>query len=98
MKKDSAENRTYRKSKWRWLCLPVGIVSLLVILAGGITNLLTRIANLSIHSLGVIGGADGPTAIFISATPGTDGRSLVVSGILMLMSILGFYKLSHLKK
>ena len=89
---------TYAKSKWRWLCFPVGLVSLTVILERGITGLLTHAANLTVDSLGVIGGADGPTAIFVTSTPGTDAVSLVIAGILLILSILAFYKLSHLKK
>ena len=88
---------TFRKSPWRWLCLPVGLMSLAVILERGITGLLTHAANLTVDSLGVIGGADGPTAIFVTSTPGTDARSLVIAGILLILSIVGFYLLSHLK-
>ena len=95
---EEMSDMTYAKSKWRWLCLPVGLVSLAVILERGITGLVTHFANLSINSLGAIGGADGPTAIFVTSTPGTDAGSLVIAGILLVMSVLGFYKLSHLKK
>ena len=87
----------FRKSPWRWLCLPAGLMSLAVILERGITGLLTHTANLTVDSLGVIGGADGPTAIFVTSTPGTDARSLVIAGILLILSIVGFYLLSHLK-
>ena len=85
------------KSKWRWLCLPVGLISLAVILERGITGLLTHTANLTVDFLGVIGGADGPTAIFVTSTPGTDAGSLVIAGILLVLSIFGFYMLSHMK-
>ena len=94
---EEMKDMTYQKNKWRWLCLPVGLVSLAVILERGITGLLTHFANLTVDSLGVIGGADGPTAIFVTASPGTDARSLVIAGILLIMSILAFYKLSHQK-
>ena len=94
---EEMSDMTYAKSKWRWLCLPVGLLSLAVILERGISGLITHFANFSINSLGVIGGADGPTAIFVTSTPGTDAGSLVIAGILLVMSVLGFYKLSHLK-
>ena len=98
MKKNKTKSAAFRKSKWRWLCFFIGALSLLVILAGGITGLLSWFANMSVPSVGVIGGADGPTAVYISASPGTDQRSLLAAGILLLMGILGFYKLSHLNK
>ena len=98
MKKNRTENGACRKSKWRWLCFFIGVLCLIIFLAGGITGLLTWFANLSAPSVGVIGGADGPTAVYVSASPGTDQRSLLAAGILLIMAILGFYKLSHLKK
>lgn len=98
MKKNDNQNCTFRKSKWRWLCVVVGIISLLVIFAGGITGIMSGFANFSTPSVGVIGGADGPTAIYVSATPGTDAGSIVIACILLIASIFGFYKLSNLKK
>lgn len=98
MKKNRKVENPTRKSKWRWLCLFIGVLCLVIILAGRITELLSWFANLSVPSVGVIGGADGPTAIYVSASPGADKRSLFMAGVLLLMSILGFYKLSHLKK
>lgn len=55
------------KSPWRWLFLAAGLVLALPL----VPQLLLRIQQMTMvqGSVGVIGGADGPTAIFVTAGP-----------------------------
>ena len=47
-------------------------------------------------AIGIIGGADGPTAIFVTSKVSAEG--VVVWTLLGVMGILGWWHLSHLKK
>mgnify|MGYP003294582986 CR=1 FL=1 len=91
----------YRKSKWRWLALAVAAVSGGVFLWRNLVNwLMTALFTLSLGenaSLGVIGGADGPTAIFVTTTPRTDyGWILTVA--VMIAGLAAWWCLGHMKK
>jgi len=64
----------YRKSPWRFLCLALAIYGLWQILPGIWINLVylwlqvySTLTPAESHSIGVIGGADGPTAIFLTS-------------------------------
>ena len=90
---------TYRKSPWRWGCLVVMIVSFLSLCFQGMLGLLSSLFNFhTSHSIGVIGGADGPTAVFITAPDGYYTLQTVIAAIVLIMSILGFWSLSHIKR
>ena len=91
----------YRKSKWRWLTLAVAV------LAGGrlvwsvlVSWLLTALLTVSMGesaSLGVIGGAAGPTAIFLTTAlrPTWHGILPVAA---MIVGFAVWWHLGHLKK
>jgi len=88
----------YVPSRWRWAALAVTVIGVVMIVFNGISGLLTWMLNLSIRetaSLGVIGGADGPTAIFV--TSNFSWSSIFVWAIVILMGIIGFRKLSRCK-
>ena len=90
---------TYRKSPWRWGCLILMIVSFLSFCFQGTLGLLSSLFNFhTSHSIGVIGGADGPTAIFVTAPEGYYTSQTVIAAIILVMSILGFWALSHIKR
>lgn len=90
---------TYRKSPWRWGCLVLMIVSFLSFCFRGVLGLLAALFNFhASHSIGIIGGADGPTAIFVTAPDGYYIKQIVITVILFIMSILGFWSLSHIKR
>ena len=88
---------TYIKSPWRWVCLAVIIGCILSLIFGGTLGLLMRLFNASLaDSVGIIGGADGPTAIFITTSP--DYREYVwyqagITVLILVMSVLGFWRL-----
>ncbi len=89
----------YRKSPWRWGCFALSVLSALSFLCRGGIGLLSVAYMLAQNqSVGVIGGADGPTQIFITRTEGSTAQSLILSAILLVMSLLGWYALGHMRK
>lgn len=87
----------YRKSPWRWLFLAAAVLSggwlLLYRVMMGLGMLLStlKISGES-ASIGIIGGADGPTAIFVASSQGPDWDA-VLMGIVLVVSILAFLRL-----
>ena len=49
-------------------------------------------------SIGIIGGADGPTAIFVTTTLAPIAYKVIVPLILLIIGIIGFYLLGHKKR
>lgn len=93
------EEYTYKKSPLRWGCFILMIFSFLLFLFRGLLGLLAFLFNSHLnHSIGIIGGADGPTAIFISAPEGYFVQQMVVAAILFIMGLLGYWALSHIKR
>lgn len=92
---------TYQKSPWRWLCLVVAAVGIgLLLLQINPSWVLTQVFQAvsgSSASYGIIGGADGPTAIFVTAGPRTV-EDYILPGVLVIMGLVGYWRLSHLKK
>lgn len=89
----------YRKSPWRYLfaaAAAYGLAKLLKLLVGQI--LYWNIRHLFVMesaSIGVIGGADGPTAIFVTSTPAT---GYLIALVLLVVGIWGFLRLSRCLK
>ena len=89
----------YAKSPWRWACLALVVVSGLAFLYKGLVNLLVAAITFAENqSVGIIGGADGPTAIFVTQSPDSGVYSMLMSGLILVMSIVGFYYLGHMRK
>ena len=89
----------YAKSPWRWGCLLLAVISGLTLLYKGFMNLLVAaITYAENQSVGIIGGADGPTAIFVTQSPDSAVYSVLMSGLILVMSIVGFYCLGHIRK
>lgn len=86
----------YAKSAWRWVCLALAVVSALAFLYKGVINML--VAALEHASLGIVGGADGPTVIFVTQSPDSAVYSMLMSAMILIMSIAGFYYLGHMRK
>ena len=60
---------------------------------------LTPIFNFHLnHSIGIIGGADGPTAIFVSTPEGYFEQQIIIAAILFIMGLLGYWALTHIKR
>lgn len=89
----------YAKSPWRWGCLLLAVISGLTLLYKGFMNLLVAaITYAENQSVGIIGGADGPTAIFVTQSPDSAIYSMLMSGLILVMSVIGFYCLGHIRK
>lgn len=89
----------YTKSPWRWACLALAVVSGLTVLYKGVLNLLVAaITFAEKQSVGIIGGADGPTAIFVTQSPESAVYSVLMSALILAMSIVGFCYLGHMRK
>lgn len=63
---NAALGTTGRPSRWRWAFVVLGA---LVLAAALVPMLTSRLAAEQAASIGVIGGADGPTAIYVTAAP-----------------------------
>ena len=90
---------TYQKSPWRWACFALAVVCLLVLIHGGIRGLLAAaLTGANSASIGIIGGADGPTSIFVTTAPGQLQYTYTFTGLLLAMGILGFFALSRINR
>lgn len=90
---------TYRKSPWRWLCLVLAVIAALCLAYRGLPGLLLILFNKANNaSVGIIGGADGPTAVFIATSPDALLYSYGMSALLLVMGIIGFIALSRLRR
>lgn len=95
---EQMKDYTYVKSPWRWLCLVCAVISGAIVLYGGLTQLLARLLTFSLNaSVGIIGGADGPTAIFVTTAtgPGSFWYQLGLPGLILVMALVGFWRLSR---
>ena len=97
--KDNKEN-TSGKSPWRWVflaCAALGAVELVGSLAAYVLAYLFAVKSMApskAASIGIIGGADGPTAIFVT-TPGW--TAYIVPVLLLVVGIGGWILLSRQK-
>lgn len=98
MLNEQMKEYAYEKSPWRWLSLIVGVWGLMVFANNGITALLAKWLTESINnqaSIGIIGGADGPTAVFVTTSPSAGN---LIWALVALMGLLGFWYLGRMKK
>lgn len=89
----------YTKSRWRWAALAAAAIAGVMLLFEGVTGLLVWLLNASVNeanSVGIIGGADGPTAIFVATSPGISDWLIWV--LVLTMGLLGWWKLGHCKQ
>ena len=91
---------TYQKSPWRWGALALAIVSGLCLACRGLLGLLLVLFNKANNaaSVGIIGGADGPTAIFVTRNTNTPFPSAGIYVLLLVMGVVGFIALGKLKQ
>ncbi len=86
---------TYRKSPWRFIFLLAAVYGAVELLGNLVSRLLYCLVQAQVtftphHSIGVIGGADGPTAIFVT-TP--DWTYIVLPALMLAVGIWGFLRL-----
>lgn len=92
------KDHSYRKSPWRYLFAAMAAYGAAELIGGLVTKLFTLFAAMyfmisnEAASIGIIGGADGPTAIFVT----TPGWMHYINPILFL--IIGVYGFLRLRK
>lgn len=93
---------TYRKSPWRFLFLAMAIYGGWKLLGGLWVNLVylwirakTYVTTAEAASIGIIGGADGPTAIFLTTPVWV---SYVIPVLLLIVGIWGFLRLQKCRQ
>ena len=91
---------TFRKSPWCFLFAALGIYGAARLLGSLISRIIAFFAGVSIAvresaTIGVIGGADGPTAIFVTAPRWT---GLTVSVGALIVGAVGFLLLRRCKR
>ena len=87
-----------KKSPWRFVCLiGAGIAFLLMMWDLFIDTLISGILTGANESVGIIGGADGPTAIFVTSAPPSFSYYMRIISLVILVvaGIAGFYHYSH---
>lgn len=80
----------FRKSPLRFVCLGAAVLALLAGLLKTVTNLR------GFASVGVIGGADGPTEIFIAGPQVFDWADVIAAGIVLVLGLIGYLLLRRL--
>ena len=80
----------FRKSPLRFVCLGAAVLALLAGLLKTVTNLR------GFASVGVIGGADGPTEIFIAGPQIFDWADVIAAGIVLVLGLIGYLLLRRL--
>lgn len=89
----------YIKSPWRWACFALVVLCVLMLLHGGIRGLLAAaLTNAENASMGIIGGADGPTAIFVTTSGDFWLYQTGITLLLLAMGVLGFLALSRIRQ
>ena len=90
----------YAKSPWRWICFALIIVCSMSLLYRGCAGLLAAMLSFALfnESVGIIGGVDGPTQIFIAQSQDSAIHGMIMTGLVLVMSIVGFYYLGHMRK
>lgn len=93
---EQMKDYTYVKSPWRWACFAIMIGCILSLLYGGFIGVLVHALNASVaDSVGIIGGADGPTAIFLTTSSDYLWYQTGMTLIVLAMAVLGFCRLSR---
>lgn len=87
-----------RKSPWRFVCLAAAAISGgWLAFYGAVQLLALRALEGEAASIGIIGGADGPTAVFITTKVGLDWDVALMAAV-FLLGIVGFFLLRPRKK
>lgn len=85
----------YVKSPWRWLCLGIAAICVAALLCKGGTGLLAAMMS---FGFGIVGGSDGPTQIFIAQSRETMIQQILLTALILVMSLVGFWHLGHMRK
>lgn len=92
---------TYRKSPWRFAFLAAAAASGVYLLGKAAQMALVyHLTGSEAASMGVIGGADGPTAIFVttSVEPLSVEAGLLLAAVLLVAGVLGYRRFCRCRK
>lgn len=98
---EQMKDYTYRKSPWRLAFLAAAVLGGLYLLSEILTMLIVYfITGSEAHTIGVIGGADGPTAVFVTSAIDSPTVEFVLAASVAALAIgaFGYWKLSHMKR
>lgn len=90
-----------RKSSWRFAFLAAAVIGALELLGSAAAWIFCRLAVApqfavgEAASIGIIGGADGPTAIFVA---GPGWTSLMLPLLLLIVGVVGYLRLCKYQK
>lgn len=91
----------YRKSPWRFLPLAVAVLCGLRFLENWVLDLASKVVTDVLNigygtssSVGIIGSADGPTAVFITRSP---ALKLWMVVLIFVISLIGYFRLRKCK-
>ena len=87
---------TYRKSPARYVFLIVSILGALWLISLIFAAIWPGFSFAVPNSIGIIGGADGPTSIYVTSS--SSMFEILMSIIVICAGIFGFYRLSRCKK
>lgn len=91
---------TYRKSPWRFVFLTLAVLGVLWLIGSLLVPQLIfrEFSFKEASTIGIIGGADGPTSIFITSSPQDLAKEAAVCLLLIAAGIFGYIKMKKLKK
>ena len=97
---EQMKDYTYRKSPWRFLFLGIAAIGGVRLLYDGFVSLIgyfllrRELVSGDAATIGIIGGADGPTAVFVTTPAWTRPAWMAV---LLIVGVAGYLLLRHCK-
>jgi len=87
-----------KKTPWRFVCLIAAAIAFLLMMWDLFVDILFSSILTGVNeSVGIIGGADGPTAILVATVPGPDWEFLLFAAIFCL-GVAGYFWLRRGRK
>lgn len=88
---------TYRKSPWRFVFLVAAVLSAIGIGVIAYLSVLLQGVFHESHSIGIIGGADGPTSVFLASAPQSTMEVMLPYILVLIIGVVGYVVFSRLK-
>ncbi len=87
-----AEQKEKKRKIWKGVFIAIGVLALLNLMCDTLKGIFSCSVKNSIEaSESIIGGADGPTAIFVSSIPAQDW-SIILTVAAMIIAAIGIFK------
>lgn len=101
MSMEPKQNKNSGKSRWRWAALAAAVLGGVMLALEGIMALLAWVLSgpvMDPDAVGLIGGADGPTAIIVATTTTTGVPDWVIWALLLVLGLVGWRRLNRCRK